>query len=147
MKNSEKIILEQFDSLVSKVFRDEKKYYGRNKGKYNERNIMFSDLPKNKMQMLYAEDEYFKDEKVAKMSVAEFDADITNELLYEAMKRLKQKSQNVIILKYWYEMTDDEIGKILNLKRTTVNYNKNAALRKLKIIIEEMIENDEWFEF
>ena len=65
----------------------------------------------------------------------------------EAMKRLKQKSQNVIILKYWYEMTDDEIGKILNLKRTTVNYNKNAALRKLKIIIEEMIENDEWFEF
>ena len=73
-----------------------------------------------------------------KISTRLFDAFIHDELLYEALLSIKPKSRELIVLKYWGDMTDCEVGQVLNLSKGTVNKNKRKTLQKLKELMEEM---------
>lgn len=72
---------------------------------------------------------------------------IQDELLYEALLRLKPQMREIIVLKFWGRYSDKKIGSMLNMSRRTVCRNKHKALRLLKNIIEEMKEYEEWIKF
>lgn len=61
---------------------------------------------------------------------------IENELLYEALKQLPAIKRKVVMLKFFGEMTDTEIGMIMNLPRTTVQSIRYSALKLLKLYME-----------
>ena len=72
---------------------------------------------------------------------------IQDELLYEALLRLKPQMREIIVLKFWGRYSDQKIGSMLNMSRRTVCRNKNKALELLKNIIEEMKEYEERLKF
>ena len=52
--------------------------------------------------------------------------------LYLAMGKLSQKDQEIIRLKYWEELSNAEIGHILNISSKTVANRHSLSLKKLK---------------
>ena len=73
-----------------------------------------------------------------KLTTRLFDAVIHDELLYEALLSIKPNIRELLILKYWGDLSDSEVGQAMSMSQQMVNYNKNKALRNLKKIIEEM---------
>lgn len=65
------------------------------------------------------------------------DVKIENEVLYDALLSLPELKRKVIILKYFGSMTDSEIGKKLNLPRTTVQSIRYSTVKILKTYMED----------
>jgi RNA polymerase sigma-70 factor (ECF subfamily) len=57
-------------------------------------------------------------------------------VLENTIKRLSEKHQEIIRLKYYLDMDNDTISKILKIPIGTVKSRANAALSKLKIMME-----------
>lgn len=81
----------------------------------------------------------------------QYDAESTNDLnalyedfsepnidLYNAIKQLPSIQQQIIMLKFFYMMSDKEIMAKLNLSRQSIYKNKIKALSKLKIMLDEV---------
>ena len=70
-------------------------------------------------------------------SIAGFLLEIEDERLFEAIKKLTKHRQNIIILSYWFGMTDNEISQRLNIVRRTVCYMRKSSLKQLKKYLEK----------
>ena len=57
--------------------------------------------------------------------------------LYKALSLLSQQDRDIIFLKYWENMTDQQIAEQLKLVRRTVNYNRHKSLKQLRKYLEE----------
>lgn len=55
--------------------------------------------------------------------------------LYLAMGKLSQKDQDIIRLKYWQDLSNVEIGQILNISAKTVANRHSLSLKKLKDLL------------
>lgn len=56
-----------------------------------------------------------------------------NELVAEAFSDLSRKDQNILILRYVLEMTDEEISRIVGLSRSSVQRRRAKALDELRM--------------
>ena len=63
---------------------------------------------------------------------------IKSELLVEALKMLPERQRDIIMRYYFFGMTDGDISDTDGTARKTVNYQRNAALKKLKEIMEDL---------
>ena len=88
---------------------------------------------------LKVEDEYF----VQKIDFCEEEIFIKNELLKEAIEHLSEDKFEIIICYYFFDMTDTEISKHLNLERKAVNYRRHKALEILNDFISGDFEDGE----
>ena len=66
-----------------------------------------------------------------------FDVLVKNELLAEALNALPERKRDIILLSYFLDMSDAEIGELLNVVRTTVFRPGNPRLRKSNSIWRE----------
>lgn len=103
---------------------------------------MFSDLNINEENQLIFEDTYNIDTFRKRIETREFDVVICDELIYEALQRIDPKIREIIVLKFWGEYTDRELGEILDMSRQMITYNKNKAINLLRKIIKELKKND-----
>lgn len=62
---------------------------------------------------------------------------IKNEILYHALNNLKEKQRNVILMDYWFSMTDEEISKRSEITRRTVYNLRNRALNEIRRYYEK----------
>jgi len=53
-----------------------------------------------------------------------------------ALRTLPQRKRDIILLYYFLDLSDGEIGERLNLVRSTVQYQRTSILRELKKMIE-----------
>lgn len=60
-----------------------------------------------------------------------------NELLYHALINLQEKQCNVLLMKFWLSMTDEEISKRLEVTRRTVYNLRNRALNEIRRYYEK----------
>ena len=117
------------------VLRGERRYYKRNQP------LLETDVEKD--VSLSSLDEY----EVMKLWVAVDDLrfSIENEMLYCALKLLSERRLKIILMSYFAEMTDKQIGEKMQMPQSAVQYNRMAALRNLKCFLEEqMDENEGW---
>ena len=105
--------------------------------------VNFSELTNIEQNELFVFDEYPSELFEEKISTQLFDAIIHNELLYEALLSIKPRSRELIILKFWGDMTDVEIGHVLNMNKGAVNKQKLRILQKLKTLMEEKNNENE----
>lgn len=138
----EKTVLEEFDSYISKVLRNEVRSYYRAKKQKDRTECSISDLSQTLLCNLSKTDEYFVDEIHRIVVLEKFEAEIKDVLLYEALSQLNNNSKDIVILKFWHDLTDEKIGKLLNMKRSSVNYAKIKALKTLKNLLQELSEDD-----
>ena len=70
---------------------------------------------------------------------------IEYERLHRAITQLPETQRRRLILYYFEGLTDIEIGKQLNISRSTVQYRRTSSFEQLKKYLEE--NADEWIEW
>ena len=69
-------------------------------------------------------------------NVLNFEIDVQDELIAEALAALSEDRRRIILLYYFLGMNDREIGEVLHLIRETVQYRRTSSLKQLKEIME-----------
>ena len=128
-------IEQQFDCLVKKVLRGEASNCVRDVLARAKHEITFSDLSENDLKTLLSVDEYSID--ATHYNVSGFDIAVRDELLAEALNALPDRKREIILLAYFLDMSDAEIGALLQNNRKTIYRNRMTALDLLYSLMKE----------
>ena len=112
-----KTIQHQYDALAKKVLKGEARSYYRELSKRAALEVNFSEMSEAELSQLYTLDEYESD--YYRFEVSGYDVLVKNELLGEALQALPEKKRDIILLSYFLDMSDEEIGGLLNVVRST----------------------------
>ena len=132
----------QFDSFCKLVLVCEMKDYKKMILRKMAKEILFSELI-----LIYGYDlenicaAKSEEIDIYTTKVMGFDIEIKNMLIAEAVLSLTEKGRKIILMSFFLGMIDKEIGKILNLCQSTVNYHKNNNLKNMRNFMEEQ-ENE-----
>mgnify|MGYP001101650820 CR=1 FL=1 len=127
-------IQHQYDALAKKTL------VGEAKSHRAAREVTFSDLSESELAQLFTTDEYESD--YFRFQVSGFDVLVKNELLAEALNALPERKRDIILLSYFLDMSDAEIGELLNVVRTTVFRHRKSALAKIKQYLEGKADDE-----
>ena len=123
-----------FDSFCKKVLKHEARDYYDELKRQRDREVSFSDLSEKEMDQLYTEDKYFSTEQI--FNVLDLDIIVTDDVIAEALQSLPERKRDIILLSYFLELSDREIGDKLNMLRSTVQYQRTSTLQQLKNFME-----------
>ena len=123
-----------FDSFCKKVLKHEARDYYDELKRQRSRESTFSDLSTKEMAQLYTEDKYFATKQI--FNVLSFDVIVTDDVIAKALQNLPERKRDIILLSYFLERSDREIGDKLNMLRATVQYQRTRTLQQMKIFME-----------
>ncbi|TEB04886.1 RNA polymerase sigma factor [Pelotomaculum schinkii] len=123
-----------FDSFCKKILKHEARDYYDELKRRRKHEISLDELSEKDWEQLAVMDEYFKD--TYSFRVLGHDITVSDERIGEALKVLPTNKRDIILLSYFLDMTDREIGELLNLVRRTVAYRRTSTLRELKKFME-----------
>ena len=106
--------------------------YERARSYRQKHEVSFSELTQEELSRLNTEDDYIAESEVFR--VLDYDIEVKDELIGEALKYLPEKKRNVILLSFFLDMTDTEIAKHMNLVRSTIHHHRVSSLKALKEI-------------
>lgn len=130
----------QYDALAKKTLKGAAKNYQIELARRATREVSFSDLSESNLAELFTTDEYESD--YFRFQVSGFEVIVKNELLAEALSALSERKRNIILLVYFLDMSDAEIGELLNVVRTTVFRHRKSALAKIKRYLEGKADDE-----
>jgi len=128
---------QQMDSYLKKSLRGAVLNHHKQNKKMRERETTFDSLTNSEQKMLSHFDKYDFDDH--SFNVLGITIVVTHDELGEALSRLPKDLREVILLSYFEEMNDREIGEFLNLGNSTVAYRRKNTMSKLKKLMEEEI--------
>ena len=105
-----------------------------------KREVLLADLPENTLYDVGAEDkklERAEDERRV-FHVRGMDIPVSDQRLAQALSYLLPKDREIVLLSYFAELTDGEVAQRVKLSRPTVQRRKNAALGKLREMLEHI---------
>ena len=105
-----------------------------------EREVSFSDLSEKEFNQLYTEDQYFVTEQI--FNVLGRDVIVSDETIAEALQSLPERKRDIILLSYFLDLSDREIGEKLNMLRATVQYQRTSTLKQLKNFMEGEFDDE-----
>jgi len=123
-----------FDAYCKKILKNAARDIYRRLARQAARELSLSDLPEDGAGIAAVMDEYFEEER--QFEALGFSVTIKSELLAEALRLLPERQREIIMRYYFLGMTDGDISDTSNTAHKTVNYQRNAALKKLKQIME-----------
>jgi RNA polymerase sigma factor (sigma-70 family) len=135
-----KTIRHQFDSFCKKVLREKYRDCMREAQRRLQYEISFSDLSPQELDQLYVMDEYSTDSH--HFSVMGYDVAVKDDLLSTALAALPETKRDIILLSYFLDMSDKEIGETLNMVRRTVQYYRTSSLKQLKELLEGKADDE-----
>ena len=127
-------IRKQFDSFCKTLLKNEMIDYERERRYRLKHEVSFSELTQEELSRMTNTDEYIVESEVFR--VLDYDVEVKDELIGEALKYLPEKKRNVILLSFFMDMTDTEIAKHMNLVRSTIHHHRVSSLQALKQIME-----------
>ena len=130
-----KTIRHQFDALCRKVLREESRNIEKIRLRRLEREICFTGLSEYERNEYFFESTYFQ---VMDQSIS-----IKNDRLAEAIESLAKEKQQIILLSYFFDMTDQEIAEVLHSFRSTVQRKKTHSIMELRIKLEVKVNATE----
>ena len=113
-------IRKQFDSFCKTLLKNEMIDYERERNYRLKYEISFSELTQKELRQLEIMDDYIVESEM--FHVFDYDIEVKDELIGEALKSLPEKKRNVILLSFFLDMTDTEIAKYMNLVRSTIHH-------------------------
>ena len=123
-----------FDSFCKKVLKYEARDCYDEIKRRRDKEVSFSELSAQELEQLATTDSYFATEQI--FNVLGHDVVVCDENIAEALRSLPERKRDIILLSYFLELSDGEIGKKLNLIRATVQYQRTSTLRELKKMME-----------
>ena len=61
---------------------------------------------------------------------------VTDDVIAGALQSLPEHKRDIILLSYFLELSDREIGDKLNMLRSTVQYQRTRTLQQIKTFME-----------
>jgi len=132
--NHEEHIRHKFDRYCKKVLKEKAIDLQRQLIKRNEREVAFSGLSVKELASLAVTDEYFTDEHV--FSVLGENVGVTDADLAGALNVLPADRRDIVLMSYFFDMTDKEISERLNMARRTVAHKRTSSLKEFKKLME-----------
>ncbi|MCL2501177.1 MAG: hypothetical protein FWE90_12705 [Defluviitaleaceae bacterium] len=124
----------EFDSFCKKVLKNEVFNFHNEMKRKQKREKSFSELSPQELAQFCAKDDYFDSMQI--FNVLGNDIIVKDGRVAEALKNLTGRKRDIILLSYFLDMSDREIGEKLNLIRATVQYQRSVTLKELKKILE-----------
>ena len=63
--------------------------------------------------------------------------------IIKALKELSEEKRQIILLSYFFDMSDQKNADSLSGVRRTIQYKRSMSLKELKRIMEELFDNEE----
>lgn len=134
-----KTIRHQFDALCRKVLREESRNIEKIRLRRLEREICFTGLSEYERKKLLVTDEYSFESTY--FQVMDQSISIKDDRLAEAIESLAKEKQQIILLSYFFDMTDQEIAEVLHSFRSTVQRKKTHSIMELRIKLEVKVNS------
>lgn len=126
----QKTIQCQFDCKFKKVVRGIVRNYRKELKRRKNREIPFCELPEIMIEKLATWDEYESD--YTTFNVCGSEIRVLDDELAEALKSLSERSRNIVLMYYFLDISDTEIGDILSIARSTSFRIRIDALEKIR---------------
>ena len=82
------------------------------------------------------------DLEIYHFQVLDYDIEVTDALIAEALHTLTEKKRNVVLLSYFMDMSDADIARKMNLVRSTISEHRKRSLELMRKIMEETNEKN-----
>ena len=129
-----------FNAFCKRVLKNEAINIYNERRKQQAKEMTFSDLTPQEENQLYSLDKQYDGEEIPGFQVA--GKKITPKLLAKAMRTLPEEKRIAVLLYYFFNKSDVEISKQLDIPRSTVQYRRTSSFKWLKRFLEE--HADEW---
>ncbi len=125
-----------FNSFCKRALECEASNAHRDQRYQQSKRVTFSDLTPAEEEQLITTDRYFADDEAEQyFSVA--GREFTAKQLSDAIRSLPEEKREAVLLAYFFDMSDAEIGKLRDLPKSTVQYRRTSSLELLKRYLEE----------
>jgi RNA polymerase sigma factor (sigma-70 family) len=125
-----------FDSFCKAVIRNESIDALRELAHRREHEVEFSALSANEMAKLRMEDDF--DAYRKPFRVHGYVVEVCDRSLGEILEYIPSAQRDIVLLSYFLDYSDLEISKLLNMSKSTVHYRRNATLRRLRQLLEDL---------
>ena len=133
----------RFHAFCKAVLHNEACNYYRERKRKAKHEISFEYLQENTSFALHSTDEYFiLQDKPTAFAVNGQTVIVYSEKLAKALLCLSEGWREIILMRYYLQLNDKQIAALLGKPRTTVNYQKNAALKQLRAEMEKMKDEE-----
>jgi RNA polymerase sigma factor (sigma-70 family) len=132
--NHEEHIRHSFDSYCKRILKRKVLDIHRENKRRSKHEITFSDMSAQEFFSLSVTDNYFTDEFV--FDVLGESVGVANTELAGALNELSAHRRDIVLMSYFFDMTDREIAERLKMARRTVAYQRTSTLRELKKFLE-----------
>lgn len=123
----------QFDAYCKAVLYHEAVTYIRKSKQLRKHEVPFEELSLAEQKPLVSYDDYPSNYFV--FSFRGFKLFLSSENVASAFSFLPETEQAILILGFVLELTQEEIGLILNIPKSTIQRKRAAALRKLRTLL------------
>lgn len=135
----ENSLLNRFDYFCKKSLKFSNYKILKTEKRMQDKIVLYSKLSEDIFYQLYTLDDY----NILKfvINIRDFEIAIENEMLYKALMLLSEKKREIILLSFFMDMTDEEIGKYMLIPRSSVQYNRKSALKYIK----NLMKRGKWY--
>lgn len=131
----QKTIQCQFDCLLKKVTKGIIQNYQKELSRRSKREALFCELPELVIDKMGTCDEYETDSTT--FSVCGIDIRVLDDKLATALAKLPEKKRNILLMYYFLEMSDTEIGELFHMTRNASHKSRTGSLAKIRKMLEE----------
>ena len=131
----------RFESCLKKVVRHVVKDYQQGLKRRKDKEIPFCELPEIVVEKLIVWDDY--ESEYTTFDVCGTEIRVLDEELAEALKQLQEQSRNIVLMFFFLDMSDSEIGEKLNINRSTSYRHRRNSLEEIRKQLKEKKTNEE----
>ena len=133
----------RFHAFCKTVLHNEACNYYRERKRKAKHEISLEHLQENTSFAPHSMDKYFVlQDKPTAFEVNGKTVIVDNEKLAKALLCLSERRREIILMRFYLQLRDKQIAALLGKPRTTVNYQKNAALKQLRTEMEKMNDKE-----
>jgi RNA polymerase sigma factor (sigma-70 family) len=119
-----------FNAFCKRVLKNEAINIYKERRQQQSKEMTFLDLTPQEESQLYTLDKHYEGEEIQSFQVA--GTKITLKSLAEAMRTLPKEKHITVLLYYFLNKSDVEIGQLLDIPRSTVQYRRTSSFEQLK---------------
>ena len=109
--------------------------YKRDISRRLQHEVPFSEISDLELNKAGIYDRYSSD--YTAFNLLGMEVQVSDDQLSKALKCLPEKKRNIILLSYFMDMSDAEIGELINVLRTTVYRHRTSILEELRKMMGE----------
>ena len=131
----QKTIQCQFDCKLKKVVKGIVRNYRKELARRQAKEVSFCELPEIVVEKLIVWDDY--ESEYTTFDVCGTEIRVLDEELAEALKQLPEQSRNIVLMFFFLDMSDSEIGEKLNINRSTSFRHRRNSLEEIRKQLKE----------